>query len=61
MVGGTLKEEDINNSIIVNNFSELAKVQNMVGLPIIYNKEETKCSFVIKVGNNKYSYILNEQ
>ena len=60
LVEGSLNEEDLNDSISVNKFSELAKVQSMVGLPIIYNKEENKCSFIIKAGNNKYSYILNK-
>ena len=60
LVEGKINEEDTKDCILVSSFKELVKIQSMVQLPIIYNKIEEKCLFIIKAGENKYSYILEK-
>lgn len=61
LVEGVLKASDVNSSTIVNSFKELLKIQRMVSLPIIYEKSELECKFVIKAGTNKYLYVLKNK
>ena len=60
LIEGKIQESDINDSVVVTSFKELVKVQNMISLPIIYNKINDQYFFLIKAGNNKYSYILDK-
>lgn len=61
LVESSLEDVDVNNMILVKDFKELLKVQTNISLPIVYQKNDSGCKFVIKVNNSGYYCIVNKE
>lgn len=56
-----LSKIDTEKYMKVASFKEMLKVQSNLSLPIMYQKNETSCTFVIKTGETGYCYIMNKE